>query len=59
MTWAGWITMLLSVGFVTGLFVWCIVQVLVRKPGHLHGLEDIDTGDLDEEPDSESPRGQR
>jgi hypothetical protein len=59
MTWAGWITMILSVGFVTGLFVWCIVQVLVRKPGHLHGLEDIDTGDLDEEPGAESPRDPR
>ncbi len=49
MTTAGWITMVLSVGFVTGLFVWCIVQVLRRRPGHIHGLEDIDTGDQDEE----------
>jgi hypothetical protein len=45
MTIGGWITMVLSVGFVTGLFGWCIVQVLTRKPGHLHGIEDIDTRD--------------
>lgn len=54
MTTAGWITMLLSVGFVTGLFVWCIVQVLMRKPGHMHGLEDIDTGDLDDVQESDA-----
>lgn len=32
MTTGGWINMLLSVGFVTVLFVWCIFRVL-RGPG--------------------------
>ena len=45
MTTGGWITMILSVGFVTVLFGWCIWQVLTRKPEHLHGIEDIDTKD--------------
>jgi hypothetical protein len=48
MTTGGWITMLLSVGFVTVLFVWCIIQVMTRKPEHLHGIEDIDTQDHDD-----------
>ena len=48
MTTGGWITMLLSVGFVTGLFGWCIFQVLTRKPEHLHGIEDIDTKDAED-----------
>jgi hypothetical protein len=39
MTLGGWINMLLSVGFVTTLFVYCIVRVL-KGPGvkHEHGL---------------------
>jgi len=37
--------MVLSVGFVTTLFVWCIWRVLTQKPEHLHGIEDIDTKD--------------
>jgi hypothetical protein len=45
MTIGGWITMLLSVGFVTGLFAWCIMRVLTHKPEHIHGIEDIDTQD--------------
>jgi hypothetical protein len=48
MTTGGWMVMLLSVGFVVGLFAWCIVQVMRRKPDHLHGIEDIDTHDQDE-----------
>ena len=32
MTVGGWITMLLSVGFVVGLFVWCIYKVITAKP---------------------------
>jgi hypothetical protein len=48
MTVGGWITMILSVGFVTSLFSWCIWQVLTRKPEHLHGIEDIDTQDKDD-----------
>ena len=47
MTIGGWITLILSVGFVTTLFVWCIGKVLCgrRSVDHLHGLEDIDTRD--------------
>lgn len=32
MTTGGWINMLLSVGFVTILFVWCVAKVLLGKP---------------------------
>lgn len=45
----GWIVMLLSVGFVTGLMTWCIWKVLTT-PGeteHLHSQTDIDPGDSD------------
>ena len=49
MTLGGWITLILSVGFVTTLFIWCIGRVLWGRPRppmeHLHGLEDIDTRD--------------
>lgn len=41
MTLGGWIIMLISVGTVTGVFVWCIWKVL-RTPGeseHVHGFE--------------------
>jgi len=35
MTTGGWITMILSVGFVTGLFVFCILRVLFGpRPDH-------------------------
>ena len=43
MTTGGWITMIVSVGFVTALFTWCIWRVLSHKPEHLHGIDDIDT----------------
>lgn len=45
----GWIIMLLSVGFVTVLLVWCIYKILAT-PGateHVHSEADIDTGDTD------------
>jgi hypothetical protein len=47
MTASGWLTMLLSVGFVVILFGWCIWRVLSDKkpPGHIHGIEDIDKGE--------------
>lgn len=47
MTLGGWITLILSVGFVTGLFVWCIARVLTgsQSARRLHRLEDIDTRD--------------
>ena len=47
MTLGGWITMLLSVGFVTGLLIWCVARVL-RTPGateHLHTPSDIEPED--------------
>jgi hypothetical protein len=47
MTIGGWITMILSVGFVTLLLAWCIWKVL-RTPEatrHLHVELDIDTKD--------------
>lgn len=50
MTTGGWITMILAVGFVTGLLGWCIYKVLTT-PGsteHLHSQADIDPGDLEE-----------
>jgi hypothetical protein len=51
MTPGGWITMIFSVGFVTGLFIWCTYRVLVAPvpEEHLHGLEDIDTRDTDDD----------
>lgn len=47
MTIGGWIILLGSVGFMTGLLVWCIVRVL-STPGseeHLHSQVDIDPHD--------------
>ena len=48
----GWILMILSVGTVVSLFIWCLCQVLFRSsadtPEHLHGGLDIDTGDSEE-----------
>lgn len=32
MTTGGWITMLLSVGFVVTLFLWCIIKVITTRP---------------------------
>jgi hypothetical protein len=41
MTLAGWIIMLLSVGSVSLLLVWCVVKVLTAPDDveHLHGFE--------------------
>ena len=50
LTVGGWITMLLSVGFVTGLLAWCIYKV-VTTPGeteHLHSQADIATPDVED-----------
>ncbi len=48
MTTGGWVIMLLSVGFVTGLLAWCITKV-VTTPGSTDHLRttpsEIDTGD--------------
>lgn len=43
MTTGGWITMVLSVGFVTGLFIWCVWRVLTgphpdHQLGHIEPL---------------------
>ncbi len=50
MTLGGWITMILSVGFVTGLLAWCLFKVMTT-PGtseHLHSQVDIDPHDADD-----------
>ena len=41
MTASGWIIMLLSVGSVTTLLVWCVVKVLTvpRETERVHGFE--------------------
>jgi hypothetical protein len=45
MTMGGWVIMVLSVGFVTGLLAWCIAKVLKapEAPRKLHSQADIDT----------------
>lgn len=49
MTIGGWINMFFSVGFVTCLFVYCIVRVL-KGPGatHQHELAHVEPLDEDE-----------
>jgi hypothetical protein len=48
MTTAGLLFMLISVGAVTTLFVWCLWKVLAgTKPEHLAHIEPIETADLD------------
>jgi hypothetical protein len=47
MTLGGWLVMIVSVGTVTGLFIWCIYKVMTEKKTddhHIHGL-DIETPD--------------
>ena len=50
MTAGGWISLILSVGFVTGLLVWCIWKVLTsRRPGQdLGHIEPVHDDQLDE-----------
>lgn len=50
MTTGGWLTMILSVGFVTGLFVYCLYRVL-RSPGDPKRLAHVEP--LSEEETSE------
>jgi hypothetical protein len=40
MTTGGWITMILSVGSVTTLFVWCLYKVLTHNPPAEDVVED-------------------
>jgi hypothetical protein len=47
MTTPGWIMMLISVGFVIGLLLFCFYRVVTtpKSEKHMHGPLDIDTGD--------------
>ena len=49
MTPGGWLIMLASVGFVTGLLAWCIYKVIVTPDSaeHLHTQADIHTPDVE------------
>jgi len=49
MTTSGLLFMLISVGAVTTLFVWCLIKVLAGKknPEHLAHVEPIEVKDLD------------
>lgn len=53
MTAAGWLIMVLSVGCVCALLVWCVYKVLSipDETEHVHGFEQ-------ETPDNESPRNE-
>ena len=50
MTTGGWITMIISVGTVVSLFIWCLCRVLFHKPpthvDHLHGEKNIEPKDI-------------
>lgn len=50
MTTGGWINLILSVGFVTTLFVWCIYRVLrgPKDPENLAHIEPLDEQEADE-----------
>ncbi len=50
MTTGGWITMIISVGFVTVLFIYCVWRVLIgHKPDHdLGHIEPVHTDQVDE-----------
>lgn len=50
MTTGGWITMILSVGFVTVLFGWCIYRVLrgPRDPHKLAHIEPVEESEADQ-----------
>jgi hypothetical protein len=50
MTTGGWLTMILSVGFVTGLFVYCVWRVLFgphpkHELGHIEPLHEDQVND--------------
>lgn len=51
MTTGGWITMILSVGFVTTLFLFCIIRVLrgpaANREHQLGHVEPIDEDEID------------
>lgn len=47
----GWIAMILSVGFVTGLLAWCLRKVVAtpQSTRHIHSQSDIETPDAKEQ----------
>ena len=49
MTWAGWIFMTCSLGFVLALVIFCFCRVLAKPmtTEHMHAPLDIDTQDRD------------
>ena len=49
MTTGGWINLILSVGFVTVLFIWCIWRVLrgPQNPDKLAHIEPVDESEAD------------
>ncbi len=51
MTLGGWVVMILSVGGVTSLLLWCIYKVLTTPESveHLHSQADIETPDIHED----------
>jgi len=42
MTTGGWINLILSVGFVTALFLWCLVRILRQPPAKDHHLAHVE-----------------
>ena len=52
MTTGGWITMILSVGFVTTLFLFCVIRVLrgpaTNRKHELGHVEPIDEDEIDQ-----------
>lgn len=51
MTFGGWINLLLSVGSVTTLFIWCLTRVLKQPPykvKHFAHVEPIDQDSVDD-----------
>ncbi|MBM3862298.1 MAG: cytochrome P450 [Verrucomicrobia bacterium] len=49
MTLSGWVVMILSVGFVTSMLVWCIYLVMKEPEAteRLHAQDEIDTRDTE------------
>ena len=60
MTTGGWITMIISVGFVTGLLTWCIYKVMTTsgETEKMHGFE-FETPDEKEEHRDRAPTDHR
>jgi hypothetical protein len=58
LTAAGWVTMILSVGFVTALLGWCVYKVIATPDTaeHVHSQADIEPPDVEDEGRHESRR---